>query len=331
VRFQVEGQRPALLVERDVLGPVEAVQEHADVAAVGVLEAGRLDVARIPRGEQVDRPRLHEARHVADPRIRRRQVQLARGTVEPDRAAAEVARVVGSALGVEQDVPVDPSPYAGLEVADQVVGVVLGQTDLIVLLARELAAALRHDELAVGPATRRLAERLEVVAGIPVEGDAVHDPRLLRLRGILRVGLHLPCAEGLQTTVDDAFLVVVPHQDAHIGEPLCIESGAQLACQRHLVGCAHQARFPQLPGLRFVLQRHPRHRQAEGAVLRGVACQHVRPHPPVAGLQVSAPAHQVVGLHPAGRAPRRGEQLQTGIGGRGIAQHRHEVAQVARE
>ena len=274
-----------------------AVQHHDGHAAVGVGEGGAFQ--RLARGRRQHplRTRLREAREVPDGGKRTLRVQAVLGRHGQEGRAAEVAHVVGAALLVEQQVPVDPAHRPAVQVVDHRARVALGQFPAAPVRAAFLAA-LGEQQLLVGPRVVHQLHVVEVVFHVPVEARA---PHVLRSLGI---------AVDDAGALDHGVAVVVPHDHAHVAEPGLVQRGAEVVAHEvaFLLGGV-EAGIPALAGLGLVLHRHAPHRHALGLVGLDEAHEALRPGRAAFGQQLAAVVHAAAVLHPGRRAPGRDQQL----------------------
>mmetsp|Transcript_39272 Transcript_39272/g.97041 ORF Transcript_39272/g.97041 Transcript_39272/m.97041 type:complete len:206 (+) Transcript_39272:490-1107(+) len=197
MRGNLQQQRQSMAAQAVEKRLVAAVQNHSGHLPIGAEEGGALQTVQTAacavgaatdaRGGALEEDGgVEQARtggdvlgKVAHVVVLWVDVQLARSYVCHDRSVAVITQVVGSALLVEQEVPVQPTHRARLEVAEHVVCVPLSVAPRAVLQLRPLRPAvllvrcLGGEEHLVGPPLSDGAQLLEGVARVPVECDAV--------------------------------------------------------------------------------------------------------------------------------------------------------------
>ena len=233
------------------------------------------------------------------------------------RRAAGVAVMVRATGLVEQQVPVDRGLHAVVHVAEDLARIL--HRAVLRAAARHAEAVLGLDQHLVRERFVRQAERVEMVAGVPVEADAPHALP------------HGRIAQRVAGALVDALLVVVPDDELH-RDAVRVEHRAEMV--------ADQLRFAlrriaaALPGLRrprLVLHGH----RGDLHALRRVALEIARdvfgPRRFPFVEQLAAGARAAVGFHPGRRAPRRGEQEQLRRSGDDILHHRQDVLAVLPE
>eukprot|EP00421_Protoceratium_reticulatum_P018500 CAMPEP_0168394316 /NCGR_PEP_ID=MMETSP0228-20121227/19469_1 /TAXON_ID=133427 /ORGANISM="Protoceratium reticulatum, Strain CCCM 535 (=CCMP 1889)" /LENGTH=368 /DNA_ID=CAMNT_0008407721 /DNA_START=326 /DNA_END=1429 /DNA_ORIENTATION=+ len=219
---------------------------------------------------------------------------------------AGVVRVVGPAVLVQQQVPVEPADGASVEVADDVVRVALAEAPLATLQRRPFAPAVPLVGGLAGQQQGRWVvpvhalQGLEAVARVPVEGHSAGPAERPRVPEE-RVG---PEA--------DVVLVVVVDKDLEPREAPR-EPRAELRGQevQFLLG-RHEAGLPLRVVLWLVLHGHGPERHAPAFVGRNPAHEVARPGRARLWPQAGRPGvvHRAVLLHPGRRRPGRGQELE---------------------
>ena len=179
----------------------------------------------------------------------------------------------------------------------------------------KLNAALRDHQLLLREALAAEIQRLEVVPGIPVEGDP----------GDHLVGLgvhHVP-----QPLVD-ALLVVVPEIDFDVRQRVLFHGGPHIVPQEGLfLPGGVDAAVPGLHGVRLVLQREHPHVKALFAVPRDIRAEVLSPVAVVLAQQLAAALASAVRLPLRRGRPGGQHQSQLMPGGLlRVAQHGQDVA-----
>ena len=286
--------------------------------AVRALKRGDRDVAVVRRRRKAHGALRDILREVREAVVRRLQRQLLRVGVHMDRCrAASVAVMVRAAGLVEQQVPVDRGLHAVVHVAEDLARIL--HRAVLRAAARHAEAVLGLDQHLVRERLVRQAERVEMVAGVPVEADAPHALP------------HGRIAQRVAGALVDALLVVVPDDELH-RDAVRVEHWAEMV--------ADQLRFAlrriaaALPGLRrprLVLHGHRGNLHALRRVALEIARDVFGPRRFPLVEQLAAGARAAVGFHPGRRAPRRGEQEQLRRSGDDILHHRQDVLAVLPE
>mmetsp|Transcript_102891 Transcript_102891/g.276406 ORF Transcript_102891/g.276406 Transcript_102891/m.276406 type:complete len:430 (+) Transcript_102891:211-1500(+) len=317
----MKGSRSSLELEGDVA--VGAVQDHDRDLAIGAEEGGGLQAViggacavgphrpGIGRcvgsgGLQALGPRHEVLREVAHGVVLRMNEDLAAGGVGQDGCIADVVHVVRATILVQEQVPIDPARGTSIEVANDVVGIALAERPVAGHQsgagppAVTLERRLRGQELGLGEVRVHASDMIEGVSRVPMEGDA---------GGVLLgpgVGV-----QGLGPIVD-MILVVVEDENFDVWV-VCTQGGPQVLAQelQLLLGVVH-ASLPARRVFGFVLGGDRPDRDATGLVCAQPLGKVRGPNCLAAVLQPGfvRAIHLPVRLHPCGRAPRRGDQLQ---------------------
>ena len=207
--------------------------------------------------------------------------------------AGDVAGVAGAIVLVEDEIPYIPALGPVVEIGDHAAREAQGggpcATD----------APLGVEEVLVGEGVVDDADVIKMVAGVPMVSGA---PDVFRGLGVVVGGLHAFVNEAA---------VVVPDHDFHIAQARVFQRGAEVFFHEILllVG-AEEVRFPCLRRLSFVLHGEAPDRDALGLVSLDVFHEIIGPGLVIFGLEFAAVEHLAIRLHPAGRAPGGGVELE---------------------
>mmetsp|Transcript_56862 Transcript_56862/g.176375 ORF Transcript_56862/g.176375 Transcript_56862/m.176375 type:complete len:433 (+) Transcript_56862:667-1965(+) len=319
--------------EAEVLVALVQDDHHQGVrAGAAVGEGGHLE--RVPAGAADDPPRARadEPRKVGQVPESRLVEHPARGAVQDDGGNAEIPHVVGPALLVQAEVPVDPALAPGVDIRDDVHGVALPELPVSGLGAQldasKLLAALGEEYVLVWPQLGHSADVLEAgLAADVLNGGLVLLRDVERDRGHVRpdleAGVPVPVVRdtpdilgGLGVAVDDggslehAIAVVVPNENLHRLQTGSIKGGSKMiADEDHLFLCGEEARLPGLQTLGLVLHTHPPDGDPGARHLLDEAHKVVSPHVPA--LLAKGSCVEALGRpHPRNGTPGAGEQIQ---------------------
>ena len=163
------------------------------------------------------------------------------------RSAAVILHMVRASLLVQHQVPVDPAVHAVVQVADDVMGVLLRVKHIpagIFPEAGKLHAAFAVHQLQSGIVLPHHGKRLEMIPRIPVVGRALDH------------GFRSPVHDGAHALIDP-LLIVIPDIDAHMAETVCLKGGIQVIPKEALLLLRRIfAGVPGLHGKRLVLYGH---------------------------------------------------------------------------
>src|SRR5258706_2334144 len=136
--------------------------------------------------------------------------------IDQDWGVAVILRVVGAALLVKSQVPVDPALAALIEVVDDIVGVALSREPRAWTLP-SFDASLGQEKVLVWIGLADLAHVFVVCARIPVVGDAVD---VLRSSGDL---------ERVLGPVHEPVAIVIPYEDLKVAQAVFFQFWAEKA------------------------------------------------------------------------------------------------------
>mmetsp|Transcript_66028 Transcript_66028/g.196458 ORF Transcript_66028/g.196458 Transcript_66028/m.196458 type:complete len:216 (-) Transcript_66028:1169-1816(-) len=114
--------------------------------AVGVLEPGDLDAVPVGHRCNADGARLDVAREMANVVEDRQEEHLVAACVSEDRRGDQVVHVVGPALLIQEQVPVNPCFKPAVEVSDECLTIPLGMPPITDAWA-ELLTSLCHPDM----------------------------------------------------------------------------------------------------------------------------------------------------------------------------------------
>ena len=239
--------------------------------------------------------------------IRIHVIQPAGAGVGVDGREAEVPDVIRPAFFVQQHVPVSPAHHPVVEIVDHGFAVEFAPFPVIDSghIERAVAAFGEH-QVGIGESLLDLPDILEVIAHVPMAGDA---PDVLGGVGIGQ--------DGAGALIQHA-PVVVPDHEPDVVQPGFPEGGSEVVLHEipFLVGGV-DAGFPHLVGHGFVLHGQSPDRDPVVFVGADEFDEIAGPRIGVARQQGAAVKHVIVGFHPGGRTPG------AGIKGEIVARRRH--------
>src|SRR5256714_5536622 len=222
-----------------------------------------------------------------------------------NRRETEVADVIGTALFVEQDVPVSPSYCPAIEVVDHREAVLLAQGPVVD------AGSIIRSGRAFGEEQRLIREGLVNELDV-VEHHLATAPRLVpmesdspQVAGCFRI------TEQRADALVNQVAVVIPAEDFLFAESGTSHRGTEVILEEvPLLLGGVDARLPGLRSHRLVLDRDSPDRNPFVLVSFDEFRVVVRPRLIELGLQLSAVQHVVVRLHECRRTPRAAEKSE---------------------
>lgn len=307
VPLQVNGEDVPVQAQGHREGPLRAVEEDDRQGTVRIPEGGYLQpVGEVGGGDALGAGPDVPA-EMADIVVGELDLHFAGAGVPNEGGLAVVPHVIGPPLLVEDNIPVQKAVHARAEVAQHIVGVHLGVGQLVPAEAAILNTPLGEEQLFPGELLTHQAQGVEVVAAVPVEGQAGHHV----------VGAAIDLGAG---PVEEPLLIVVPDVHVHIPQARPAQPGVEVFRQkRPLLFRRVEAAVPGLGGVGLVLHAEGGDVNPPVPVLPDVTAQIPGPEGVALFFQVPSPVSAAVGLHKGGWRPggeHDGEILPRRVTGR---------------